>query len=153
MTRYNNRRMGWIVKVALALFVLFGTNQSYAACEQSNLTGTWFFNGLSGDLLLNDWETDFCKIKVNSEGKIRNTGSQCKFRTADRKGTVNVQGGKLVISSGCAITGKITACEDGFCINLVIDAARLDKGKTVITLVGRVSIDPDIVVFFTGVKK
>ena len=153
MTRYNNRRMGWIVKVALALFVLFGTNQSYAACEQSNLTGTWFFNGLSGDLLLNDWETDFCKIKVNSTGTILNSGSQCKFRTTDGKDSIDVQGGNLAIRSNCSIKGKITVCDSGFCGNLVIDNARLDKGKTVITLVGRASFDPDVVVFYTGVKR
>ena len=154
MTGYNNRRMGWILNVALALFVFFGAGQSYAACFQSNMTGTWFFNGISGDTFIGAFdETNFCKIKVNSNGKILNSGSQCKVRTADGKDTVNVQGGNLDIRSGCGITGKITACVGEFCINLVIDSARLDKGKTVITLVGRASIDPDIVVFWTGVKK
>ncbi len=154
MTRYNNRRMGWIVKVALALFVFFGASQSYASCLQSNLTGTWYLNGVTGDTYWGEfWETDFCKIKVNSTGKIVNSASQCKFRDWDGKGILDVLGGNLDINSSCRITGKIKYCDGGFCVNFNIDDARLDKGKTVITMVGRLSIDPDVVSFFTGVKK
>ncbi len=154
MTGYNNRRMGWIVKVALALFVLFGTSLSYAACLQSNLTGIWYLNGVTGDTLFGDfWETDFCKIKVDSTGKIVRSASQCQYRDFDGKASINITGGNLVINSSCRITGKIKYCVDEFCVNFNIDAARLDKGKTVITMVGRLSIDPDVVSFFTGVKK
>ena len=154
MTGYNNRKMGRVVKVALALLVLFGTSQSYATCSQGNLKGTWYFNGVSGDTFFGTMdESDFCKITVNSVGKVKNAGSQCQFRTSDGKDSVNDIGGNLVINSGCAITGKIKFCEGEICANLVMDAARMDKGKTVITLVGRLSIDPDIVIFMTGVKR
>ena len=154
MTEYNNRRMGWIVKVALALFVLFGASQSYAACFQSNLTGIWYLNGISGDTFFAEfWETDFCKIKVNSTGNIVNSASQCNFRDDNGKGFIDVQGGSLTVNSSCSITGKLKYCVDGICTNFNIDAARMDKGKTVITLVGRLAIDPDIVGYFTGVKK
>jgi len=146
--------MGWIEKVALALIVLFGTSQSYATCSQSDLTGTWYLNGITGDTLFAEfWETDFCKVKVNSNGNVVNSSSQCKYRDADGKAGFDIQGGNLALSSSCAITGKVKYCDGEFCLNLVVDDARLDRGKTVLTLVGRLSFDPDVVSFFTGIKK
>lgn len=154
MTRYNNKRMGRMAKGALALLVLFGASHSYAECTQVDVKGTWYFNGVTGDTLFGDfWESDFCKIKVNSKGIIRNTGSVCKFRDVDGVGTFNVKDGRMNITSACAITGRIKYCGDGFCVNLKIDDAKLDKAKTVITLVGHLPIAPEVVSFFTGVKK
>ena len=154
MTGYNNRKMGRVVKLALALLVLFGTSQSYATCSQGNLKGTWYLNGITADT--SDgifWETDFCKIKVNSKGTIVKSGSSCKFRDAEGKGNLGVKGGNFALNSSCAITGKIKYCVDDFCANFKIDAGRLDKGKTVLTLVGRIDLDPDTVSYFTGIKK
>lgn len=154
MIRYDNRRMACIAKIALALLVLFGTSQSYAACTQSDLTGVWYLNGVSGDTFTGSFgETDFCKIKVNSNGHIVNSASQCKFRTSDGKDSIDVGGGSLAVKSSCAITGRIKYCVGEICINFNIDDAKLDSGKTVVTLVGRLSFDPDVVGYFTGVKK
>lgn len=154
MAVYDNQKLGWIAKLALPLAVLFGASQSYAACTQSDMAGVWYFNGVSGDTYFGTlWETDFCKVKVNAEGKVRNGGSQCKYRDADGKGDLDIQGGNLTLNSSCSISGRIKYCIDDFCISMNIDDARLDKGKTVVTLVGRLSIDPDVVSYFTGVKK
>jgi len=154
MTRYNNHRMGWIVKFALALFVLFGTSQSYAACSQSDLTGIWYFNGVTGDTFNGRFaETNFCKIKVNSNGNIVDSASQCKFRDFDGKHNLDIQGGNLALNSSCRITGRFKSCDGEGCIFMNVDNARLDKGKTVITMVGRVSVNLDVVVFLTGVKR
>ena len=115
---------------------------------------SWYLNGVTGDTFFGDfWETDFCKIKVNSTGNIVKSSSQCKYRDADGKGILDVQGGNMTISSSCAITAQIQYCDNGFCVKFNSDAARLDKGKTVITMVGRTNVESDIVTFFTGVKK
>ena len=55
--------------------------------------------------------------------------------------------------TACNITGRLRYTDGEFTTWFNIDAARLDKGKTVITLVGRLGIEPDIVTFFTGVKR
>ena len=154
MTKNNNLRTGWIVKVTLALFVLLATSQSYAACSQSDLAGTWFLNGVTGDTLFAEfWETDFCKIKINSSGKVVRSASQCTYRDGDGKSNLDVRGGELLVNSFCAVTGKINYCDGDLCVKFQIDAGRLDKGKTVITVVGRISSLPDIVSFYTGIKK
>ena len=154
MAKQIDRSVKRIVGVPLALLVLLVAGPSYAACVQGDLQGTWYFNGMSGDVFTGYlWETDFCKIGVNSSGKIRNTGSQCKFRDWLGKDTINVGGGSLFVSSSCAITGYIKYCIGAECLRLNIDDAKLDKGKTVITLVGRAGYDPTIVSFFTGVKR
>ena len=155
MTGNDNKKLGWIARVALALFVLFGASQSYAACVQGDLAGTWYFNGVTGDTFAGQfWETDFCKVRVNSVGTIVKSKSQCQYRDYTGKQSYDITGGSLVISSSCKITGKIKYdFGGGLTTNFNIDAARLDKGKTVITIAGRASIDPDIVSFFTGVKK
>ena len=154
MIRYDNETTGWPVKVALAIFVFFGASQSYAACSQSDLTGTWYFNGVTGDTFLGEfWETDYCKVKINSAGKIVKSVSQCKFRDFAGKGNFDITGGSLLIGSSCLISGRIKYGFDEFSTYFYVDSARLDKGKTVITMVGRVSIDPDVVSFLTGVKR
>ncbi len=155
MKKYNAHIKGQTAKLALTIFVLFGAGQSYAACTQSDMTGTWYFNGFSGDTFSGIlFETNFCKIRVNSSGKIRNTGSQCNFRDSDGKGpALNVKGGNLTVKSSCAITGRVKICEGEDCVDLVIDDAKMDSGKTVVTLVGRASDDVDVVAFLTGVKK
>jgi len=154
MARHNSKKLGWSARVTLALIVLLGTSQSYAACLQSNLTGTWYFTGITGDTLLAEfWQTDSCKVKVNSTGKIVMSVSQCKFRDADGKRNFDIIGGKLALNSSCRITGRIRFSDGVSSAYFNIDDARLDKGKTVFTMVGRLDIDPDIVSFYTGVKK
>ena len=154
MNNDNNRGMSWIVKSTLAIFMLLGASLSYADCEQSDLKGTWYFTGVTGDTLFGDfWETDFCKIKVNLTGKVVDSSSQCEARDFEGKYGFDISGGALAINSSCSITGKFKLCEDTACIFLKIDDARMDKGKTVITLAGRLSDEPDIVSFFTGIKK
>ena len=154
MTRNNSNKVGRIAKLVLALFLLFGASQSYAACALSDLAGTWYFNGVTGDTLFAEfWETDFCKIKINSNGKVVASSSQCQFRDFDGEGIINIIGGTLTLNSSCRIKGNVRYSFGEINTNLNIDDARLDRGKTVITMVGRLGIEPDIVSFFTGVKK
>jgi hypothetical protein len=155
MTERNNNKLGWIAKIALATTVLFGASQSYAACAQSDLAGTWYFNGITGDSYEGYfWETDFCKIRFNSTGNVVKSSSQCKFRDSLGKATLDIIGGSLALNASCKISGKIKYdLGDGFSTNFVLDDARMDRGKTMITMVGRVAIDPAVVSFFTGVKK
>ena len=154
MTNYNNSGAGRLVKAALALLVIFGASQSYAACTQADLAGTWYMNGVSGNVWWGEfWETDFCKVRVNSEGKVRNSDSQCQVRDNLGKYTVDIAGGELTIASSCLIKGKIQYCDGEACVNLKIDNGRLDKGKTVLTIVGRDSDNAFVTRFLTGVKK
>ena len=153
MTSYNNRKMGWNAKLALALIVLFGTSQSYAACTQGDLTGTWYLNGVTGDTDFGIfWEIDFCKIKFNSEGKVVRSASQCQYRDYGGIGDLNITGGTLVLTPACNLTGRIRYDDGEITSWFNIDAARLDKGKTVMTMVGSLGIDPFVVSAFTGAK-
>lgn len=153
MHNKSHKDPGRFVQAAFALFVLFSVNQSYAACEQIDLKGTWFLNGISGDTQFLEFsETDWCKVKLGSAGKVKD-GSQCKFRDDEGVGLVPLQGGNLKLNSSCRITGTLTVCEGEFCETVSIDDARLDSGKTVITMVGRSTSDPTGVFFLTGVKK
>lgn len=143
-----------LIQAALAFFALLGFGQAYAACEQTDLQGTWYLNGISGDTFFAEFiETNFCKFKISSTGKVFDSGSQCKFRDDAGVGVVNITSGDLTLGSTCRITGYITASEGGQSEKVRIDDARLDKRKTVITMVGRSDVDPDGVFFLTGVKR
>ena len=143
-----------IFRVALILAMTFCSANVFAACAQQDLTGTWFFNGVSGDSLNRELvETDACKLKFGSAGGVISSSSSCTFRTSEGKSTFNVTGGRFTLNEFCAITGNFRYCSGGFCTRLLIDSARMDKQKTVITLVGRLEVDQDLIASFTGVKK
>lgn len=142
-----------VIQAAFALFAPFAVSQSYAACDQIDLKGTWYLNGVTGDTqLLQFSETDFCKFIIGSAGKVKD-GSQCKFRDVEGVGIVPFQGGRLTLNSACRISGYLTICEGDLCEKVRVDDARLDPGKTVITMVGRSASEPNFVFFLSGVKK
>lgn len=148
----SHKIAGRYIQAAVALCVLFAVSQSYAACDQIDLKGTWFLNGVTGvPASLQFVETNFCKVIIGSAGKVKD-GSQCKFRDDVGVSTIALQGGKLTLSSFCKITGYLEACDGDLCDRVRIDDARLDAEKTVITMVGRTAFDAGVF-FVTGVKR
>ena len=155
MKTNKRKKISQVASFAVAAIILLAAGQSYAACTQSDLTGTWYLNGVTGDTWFGDfWETDFCKVRVNSNGKVVGSSSQCVYRDGLGKDTLNIVGGELLINASCKITGKIRYdLGGGLRTNFIVDDARMDNGKSVITVAGRVAIDPTIVSHFTGIKR
>jgi hypothetical protein len=98
-------------------------------------------------------ETDACKLKFGAAGSIVGSSSSCSARDGSGKYTINITGGSFEVNEFCAVTGYFRYCVGQNCTRLYIDSARMDKGKTVISLVGRTIVDPAVILSMTGVKK
>lgn len=142
-----------VLAMLLTFSFLFWSGLAAASCSQADLKGIWRFTGVSGDTFYGEMnELDTCKLKLSSSGYVIASSSSCVFRDASGKQSFPpVAGGRLVVKSGCAVTGSIDFLGGG---RVVVDSGSgMDRGKTVISLAGYANTDPDIVVAWTGVKK
>jgi hypothetical protein len=125
-----------------------------AACIQDNLRGTWYLYGVSADTFsgfFDEW--DRCKVRIGSTGNVLARRSSCLFRDSAGKGSVNIAGGSLIIKSGCNFSGNIKVCEGGQCGTVKVEHGHLDRGKSVMSLVGYEVGDADQVFSLTGIKQ
>lgn len=123
-------------QLALILIAAFTSQQALAACTQAETAGLWYFNGLATDGTNGETEALFCKIRLSTTGGIIPSASSCGYRANSTKGTVNITGGKLNVNQYCLMSGIIRLTEANENFELRVDNARLDSGKSVITLAG-----------------
>ena len=141
--------------VAMSLYVtalLFTVAE--AACTQVDMTGTWHVFGLAGDTYSRSFEGSFrCKLTVSSTGSLVPSTSTCTIRDDVGVHYLTIGGGKMVVSSTCAITGNIQVCQSGACNTEQIQAGQLARDKNTFSLVGYLQIDPTDVFHLNGVKQ
>jgi hypothetical protein len=143
--------------VAMALIMMLGMclpTNVLAACYQSNMTGTWFTYGVSGDTYYGAMtETDRCKIRINSTGTIIGKGSSCIWRDYVGTHTLNIAGGSLKVDKYCKVTGRVKFCDSGLCAYMRIQFARMARDKNTISMLGYLEVEPDLVAFYEAVKR
>ena len=128
--------------------------QAEAACTQADVTGTWYIMGFSVNTDNAGVEWDRCKVRTNSAGAIVTSGSSCIFRYNGGKYPAAVSGGAIRVGSGCGVTGTTRVCmAGGGCATLKIEYGQLDRGKTVMSLVGNMVGSPATIYSFTGIKQ
>jgi len=142
-------------KAALALSMVLFSSYAYSDCSQGDLQGTWFFNGIAGNSYYQSMDgTTACKLQVASAGGVIGSSSSCFTRNGAGRFWINVTSGKLTVYPGCAVVGKFNYCNDsGACSSIVIDNAKMDEEKSVITLIGYAAFDSRNVFSLTGVKR
>ncbi|MBI5040820.1 MAG: hypothetical protein HZB57_06380 [Gammaproteobacteria bacterium] len=120
----------------------------------TNLRGTWYAVGVSGDTQAGQMdETVRCKIVVSSTGAIPATGSSCYVRDYTGLSTKSIPSGSLSVSSACAVTGSLRMCQSGTCDTFRVQHAQMAKDYFTFTLVGYYLSDPDVVAFLDVVKQ
>ena len=99
-------------------------------------------------------EWDRCKIRTNSAGTIVTSGSSCTFRYSGGKYSAAVNGGAIRLAPSCSVSGTTRVCmAGGGCATLKIEYGQLDRGKTVMSLVGNMVGSPATIYSFTGIKQ
>ena len=81
-----------------------------AKCNQDDLAGRWHSYSMSVDSSGTTYAplTYRCKVKLDSSGSVVASKSSCTVRGWEGKSNVDVTGGKITVSSGCAIRGSIS---------------------------------------------
>ncbi|MEN8204862.1 MAG: hypothetical protein ABFS24_02505 [Pseudomonadota bacterium] len=134
--------------------VLLSSQLAQASCDLSDAVGVWKIYGVSGNTFNGKMsETDRCKIKINSSGSIVGSSSACKFRDSSGKHELDVDKGNIEVNKHCVVTGFIRLCSSGACVKQIIEHGTLSAEKNVISFVGYSNPDPDLVFFFTGLKR
>lgn len=149
-----NYRKSLLLSCLLAVTAAALPGIAGAACTQFNAIGTWYAMGVSGDAYFGEMgETDRCKLVVNSNGGVVASSSGCTYRDARGQYNFRVTGGWLAVSSACAVTGSINVCDSGLCSTIRIQYAQMARDKNTFSMVGYLSIDPDVVFFYKVVKQ
>lgn len=140
------RARGFGSKMLLGCLVLAAATVSgvaQAACRTADLAGTWYAMGVSGNIVGSYFDiSNRCKIQISSTGAIIASGSSCNFYDWTGDGTSNITGGKLKVSSYCAITGYISICEPNGCGHIRIPYAQMESSKDAFPLQGFFNADP-----------
>jgi hypothetical protein len=113
----------------------------WAACTQSNLTGTWRLYAFGAEAPDDEPFWAFCTIRVLAGGDI--DSGECTY---DDESTETVTGGQLTVNRSCRVAG--TFIGDGV---TTIRHATLDRGKRV--MMGVVKADDGSFAMFNGAKR
>jgi hypothetical protein len=136
------KRLATVVTAVVVLLLL--SSAAWAACAQSDLTGTWltYQSGylIEGSNLFLYWQR--CTVKLNSSGFV--TGGSCRN---DIDQTFSLTTGRIRVTSGCVVTGSAGG-PDG---SATIDHGALDRGKTV--FMGVLTDSTGGIASIQGVKK
>lgn len=112
-----------VVVAAVAVLLLL-SSAAWAACAQSDLTGTWLTYQSGVTIVGTDaflyWQR--CSVILNSSGFV--TGGSCRN---DIDETAPLTTGRIRVTSGCVVTGNA----GGPGGSATIDHGALDRGKTV----------------------
>lgn len=132
--------------IATFVVVLLMASSAWAACVQTDVVGIWrvYVNGASEDGGFWTW----CSITVNATGAVA-AGGTCRNSDGEPR---TVTGGHLTLTSAsaCVVKGNLVTSGVNTRTHTISDSA-LDRGKTVITGVGK---DADGSPWtFTGVKR
>ena len=126
----------------------------HAACRQTDLAGTWYAFGVSGDVGTAYLEqASRCKFSVNSRGTIVASGSSCLTRDYGGNSTASIRGGSLSVNSTCAVTGNVNVCTPMGCFAIRIQAAQMERTKTSFPLIGYSNVNPFWLVSLQAVKR
>jgi hypothetical protein len=128
------------VAVAAVIVMLLFTSAAWAACAQSDLTGTWmtYQAGVSGGSIY--WQR--CSVRLDSTGRV--IGGSCRD---DIDQTFSLTRGRIRVSSECVVTGTAGGA-DGIA---TINHGALDRGKTV--FMGVLTDSDNGIATIQGVKK
>jgi hypothetical protein len=121
-------RKALITGIALALGVIIFSTNSWAACVQADLKGTWRVYSISADGSGAFWV--YGTLVILSDGSLK-LGTTFKTVEGD---SFTVKGGKLKLSSACVITGSIKLSGG---ITITVNSGALGKDKSYFTLVGK----------------
>lgn len=125
-----------------------------AECAQDDLTGVWWFTGVSGDVQAGVFsETVYCRLRFGVDGAIDGVNSECKVRNLAGENPVGVNGGRFTLNNACWLFGRINFCNQQFCDSLIIDEARMNRSKDTIALTAKFAAQPGSVTQLTGIKK
>lgn len=127
------------VKMLLGVLVLGAatTGAVQAACRTSELAGTWYAMGISGNVVGSYFDiSNRCKITINTTGSIVASSSSCTYYDWTGAGTSNITGGRLTVNSSCAVNGTIDICEPDGCTSIRVQFAQMQRDKTAFPLQG-----------------
>jgi len=132
------------IVIATGLVMLLLTSTAWAACAQSDLTGTWltYQSGTSSDDVGPFFYWKRCTVRLDSSGFV--TGGSCRDDIGD---TFSLTTGRIRVTTGCVVTGTVGDPAG----SVVIDHGALDRGKTVFTGVLTDSVNG--IASVQGVKK
>ncbi|MBI5463047.1 MAG: hypothetical protein HY941_12750 [Gammaproteobacteria bacterium] len=145
---YVVRALGaWVLTVAAAM-----STDASAACAQTNLAGTWYATGVTGNSNTNGFEDYIrCKIVLNSAGTVVTSGSSCIGRDSVGRYTVPVTGGRVRASAACAVSGSLTFGGVGL---HTIEFGQMDRGAhNIYTVALYRNANPDFLTVLTVVKQ
>lgn len=149
----NNHQPCAVIKSLLLMFCILSPGMTIAACVTSDLSGTWYLTGISGNVAFGTLdETDRCKLTVSSAGTIVPSTSSCQVRDDSGFTSGLTVSGNFYINSACNVTGAVLGCFNGLCRTAKVQYAKMDKGKTVMSMVGYVTDSPDDVISWTAIK-
>lgn len=128
-----------VLVVAIVVMLLL-SSAAWAACTQSDLTGTWltYQTGVSEGFFY--WTR--CTVNLNSTGVV--TSGSCRN---DSNQTSTLTTGRVRVSSACVVTGTA----GGPTGSVTINHGALDRGKTV--FIGVLTDSDDGIASIQGVKK